>query len=163
MRFFESMSLNGNQIIPINADANLLPYASEFFDGIVSTDSYQYFGGNEEFLGSKILPFLKKGGYLYIAIPGLKKDIHDNIPKELLTNWSPEDIETMHDVYYWKRIISKTKGIDILAIEEMLGFDELWQDWLECDNPYALGDRKIFEAGGAKYLNFIKIIIRKHL
>ena len=39
--------------------------------------------------------------------------------------------------------------------------EEVWQDWLEQDNPYAVGDRKSMEAGAGKYLNFIKIILRK--
>ena len=36
-----------------------------------------------------------------------------------------------------------------------------WADWLEQENEYAVGDRKAMEAGGGKYLNFIKIVMRK--
>ena len=39
--------------------------------------------------------------------------------------------------------------------------DEVWQDWLRQENPYAVGDRKTMNAGGGKYLNFIKIVLRK--
>ena len=38
---------------------------------------------------------------------------------------------------------------------------EVWKDWLEQDNEYAIGDRKAMQAGGGKYLNFIKIVLRK--
>ena len=39
--------------------------------------------------------------------------------------------------------------------------DEVWADWLKQENPYAIGDRKSMEAGAGKYLNFIKIVLRK--
>lgn len=39
--------------------------------------------------------------------------------------------------------------------------DEVWADWLKQENEYAIGDRKSMEAGGGKYLNFIKIVLRK--
>ncbi|HJJ92190.1 MAG TPA: class I SAM-dependent methyltransferase, partial [Methanocorpusculum sp.] len=44
MRFFESEGLSSSDIMPIHADANNLPFAHEFFDAVVSTDSYNYFG-----------------------------------------------------------------------------------------------------------------------
>lgn len=38
---------------------------------------------------------------------------------------------------------------------------KIWTDWLKQDNEYAIGDRKSMEACGGKYLNFIKIVLRK--
>ena len=35
-------------------------------------------------LGELCLPFVKPGGYIYIAIPGMKRDCHDNLPPDLL-------------------------------------------------------------------------------
>ena len=43
----------------------------------------------------------------------------------------------------------------------MPDLDELWNDWLACDNEYAIGDRAAMEAGSGKYMNFIAIIARK--
>ena len=39
--------------------------------------------------------------------------------------------------------------------------ENVWADWLEQENEYAVGDRKAMEASGGKYLNFIKIVMRK--
>ena len=75
--FFREMGLSNEQIIPVKADATDLPFEAEFFDAIVSTDSYNYFGRDPEFLDRKLLPFVKSGGYVYIAIPGMKQDCHD--------------------------------------------------------------------------------------
>ena len=43
----------------------------------------------------------------------------------------------------------------------MASNEEVWKDWLTQENEYAVGDRKSMEAGGGKYLNFIKIVLRK--
>ena len=80
-KFFESMGLTEEQIIPVKADAENLPFEKDFFDAVVTTDSYNYFGRNSGYLDEKLLPFVKSGGYIYISIPGMKKDCHDDLHK----------------------------------------------------------------------------------
>ncbi|MEG1185189.1 MAG: class I SAM-dependent methyltransferase, partial [Eubacterium sp.] len=159
--FFEKMGLNATQIIPVKADATALPFEKEFFDAVVSTDSYNYFGRDPSYLGEKLLPFVKHGGYLYIAIPGMKKDCHDHLPPELLLSWTPEQLDYMHDVAYWRNIVEQTDEVTVLSIHEMESNDEVWSDWLGQDNEYAINDRKAMEAGAGKYLNFIAMILQK--
>lgn len=159
--FFNEMGLTEKQIVPVKADAEALPFDKEFFDAVVSTDSYNYFGRNPDYLDEKLLPFVKKGGYIYIAIPGMKKDCHDHLPKDLLLSWTPEQMEYMHDTAYWKDMVNQCKGAEIITVEEMESNEEVWADWLKQNNEYAVGDRKAMEAGGGKYLNFIKIVLRK--
>lgn len=161
MRFFEQMGLSAENIIPIHADATALPFAHEFFDAVVCIDAYNFFGRDKAYLGEHLLPFVKHGGYLYFAIPGMKKDCHDDIPPELLLSWTPEQLEYIHDAAYWEDIISAADGIEILSIHEMESNEEAWNDWLATDNEYAKGDRKTMEAGGGKYMNFIAIILRR--
>ena len=160
-KFFAEMGLDDSQIVPVKADAENLPFEKEFFDAVVSTDSYNYFGRNSEYLDNKLLPFVKKGGYIYIAIPGMKKDCHDNLPKELLLSWTPEQLEYMHDTAYWSNMVGQCKGAEVISVTEMQSNEEVWADWLKQENEYAVGDRKAMEAGGGKYLNFIKIVLKK--
>lgn len=159
--FFDSMGVDRSRLIPVKADAMDLPFEKAFFDAVISTDSYNYFGRDERYLDEKLLPFVKPGGYLYIAIPGMKKDCHDNLPKELLLSWTPEQLDYMHDVSYWTRIVGRCKGAEVIEVKEMESNEEVWADWLAQDNEYAVGDRKSMEAGGGKYLNFISIVLRK--
>lgn len=159
--FFNEMGLNEKQIIPVKADATDLPFEKEFFDAVVSTDSYNYFGRDLNYLDKCLMPYIKTGGYVYIAIPGMKKDCHDNLPKELLLSWTPEQLEYMHDVSYWTDIVKNCKSAEVLEVSEMESNEEVWADWLKQDNEYAIGDRKSMEAGGGKYLNFIKIVLKK--
>ena len=160
-KFFNEMGLTGEQIIPVCADANDLKYDKEFFDAVVSTDSYNYFGRDENYLDEKLLPFIKTGGYVYIVVPGMKKDCHRKIHKELLLSWTKEQLDYIHDIKYWKNIISKSKKCEIVSIYEMESNEECWNDWIKCDNEYSKGDRKAIEAGACKYLNFIAIVLKK--
>ncbi len=125
MLFFEQMGLSAENIVSIHADATALPFAEEFFDAVVCIDAYNYFGRDKAYLGNHLLPFVKHGGYLYFAIPGMKKDCHDNLPPELLLSWTPEQLAYIHDAAYWEDIIRATEGIEILSIHEMESNEEV--------------------------------------
>ena len=160
-QFFESMGLGEEQIIPVKADATDLPFEKNFFDAVVSTDSYNYFGRDTHYLDDKLLPFVKSGGYVYITVPGMKKDCHENLPQELLLSWTPEQLDYIHDVDYWTKIVSASRNAEVLSVKEMESNEEVWSDWLQQENEYAVGDRKAMHAGGGKYLNFIAIVLKK--
>lgn len=159
--FFDEMGVPAGKIIPVKADAEHLPFAPSFFDAVVSTDSYNYFGRDPKYLDEKLLPFVKDGGLIYIAIPGMKRDCHEHLPRELLLSWTPEQLDYMHDVAYWTAMVHQCCGAEVLSVREMESNDEVWADWLKQENEYAVGDRKSMEAGGGKYLNFISIVLRK--
>lgn len=159
--FFEKAGLTTAQITPVKADASALPFERDFFDAVVSVDSYNYFGRDNSYLDEKLMPFVKAGGYVYVAIPGMKKDCHDHLPQELLLSWTPEQMEYMHDAAWWRAIVSQSKQAEIVSIHPMASNDEVWADWLAQDNEYAVGDRKSMEAGAGKYLNFIAIVLKK--
>ena len=160
-KFFDAMGLDREQIVPVKADATALPFEKEFFDAVVSTDSYNYFGRDGRYLDEKLLPFVKSGGYIYIAVPGMKKDCHNALPPELLLSWTPEQLDYLHDVDYWREIVGQCRGAEVLSVQEMESNEEVWADWLRQENEYAVSDRKSMEAGGGKYLNFIAIVLRK--
>ena len=92
----------------------------------------------------------------------MKKDCHDKLPSELLLSWSPEQLDYMHDVAYWRKICEKCRDAQRIGDTEMESNEEVWADWLKQENEYAVGDRKAMEAGGGKYLNFIKIVLKKY-
>ncbi len=160
-RFFFEMGLSESEIISVKADANDMPFEKEFFDAVICTDSYNFFGLDPDFLDQKLLPFVREGGYIYVTCPGMKKDCHDNLPPELLLSWTPEQMDYVHDVEYWRSIVSHSRNAEIIEVSEMESNDEVWADWLRQDKKYAVSDRKSMEAGAGKYLNFVKIVLRK--
>lgn len=160
-KFFDSLGIPAERIIPVKADAENPPFEPEFFDAVVSIDSYNYFGRNDAYLDAKLLPCVKPGGLLYLSFPGMKKDLHDSLPLELLLSWTPEQLDYLHDAAYWRKIFEKSRGAEILSLKEMESDEEVWNDWLACDNEYAVGDRKSMNAGGGRYLNFIAAVLKK--
>ncbi len=160
-RFFFEEGLTLDQITPIKADAAALPFEKEFFDAIVSIDSYNYWGRDPEYLDAKLLPYLKPGGYLYACVPGMKQDLHDNLPEELLLSWTPEQLAYLRDADYWTDIVNDSHDAELVSLYEMEGNEDLWQDWLDQENEIAVNDRKAMNAGAGAYLNFIAFVLRK--
>ena len=78
--FFKENNID-NRIIPLNCDAEKLPFAESYFDIIVSVDAYHYFGLEKDFFKYNIKPLLKENGEIYIAVPGLKEKKTLNILK----------------------------------------------------------------------------------
>ena len=160
--FFDSLGIPCNTIHPVKADASQgLPFEHGFFDAVVSIDSYNYYGRDPHYLDERLLPYVKQGGMLYVSIPGMFRDCHDNLPACLLKSWTPEQLDYMHDIAWWRAMIEPTPGVEIVSMQPMLCTDEAWEDWFACDNEYAAGDRAAVEAGALEYLNTIAIVLRK--
>jgi cyclopropane fatty-acyl-phospholipid synthase-like methyltransferase len=163
---FKAMGVE-NQIIPIHVDAGDLPYADEYFDAVISIDSYHYFGIEPEFMDTKLASLVKKGGIIALAFPGVKKELNGVLPDEMMLSWAKvkdEILKTFHSIPWWKELLSKSKEITIESIAEMQCHDEAWQDWLACDNEYAefaINDRLSMEAGAGKYMNLIAIVAKR--
>ena len=143
-------------IIPIHADAQDMPFAEEFFDAVVSVDAYHYVGNNGTFFPEKVRPLLKKDGIAAIAVPGMKYEVHENIPEEMKPYWEEEALAMWHSIEWWRPKFEK--GLDNLRIWEMSCFSQAWKDWLGTDNPYAAEDRKMLQADGGRYMNLIGIV-----
>ncbi len=129
-----------DRIIPIHANALKLPYADEFFDTIVSVDSYHYFGCDDGVFAQKILPLLAPGGYALIAIPGVKENLSDNMP-EIMTEWAQEEAAFFHPINWLNSHIRQgvEDKIEVSIYESEL-FDSIWEDWLTCGHEYAERD-----------------------
>ena len=109
--FFREMSVSDERIHPIKANAaEGLPFEPEFFDAVVSIDSYNYFGRDAHYLGERLLPYVKIGGRIYLSIPGMVRDCHDALLACLLASWSAEQLEYMHDMAWWQDMIGQTSG-----------------------------------------------------
>ena len=151
--FFKEQKLD-NRIIPLNCSAENLPFAEEYFDMVVSVDSYHYFGLEKDFFKYNIKQLLKENGEIYIAVPGIKKD-YEIVPKDLEHHISEEDFKLFKSINYWENLLAK--DLKEIKIKEMQCYDEAWQSWLSSDNPYAVEDIELLKADNGKYLNLISI------
>ena len=156
------MGVSSDRIHPVKANAaEGLPFELEFFDAVVSIDSYNYFGRDPQYLGERLLPYVKSGGRIYLSIPGMVRDCHDALPACLLASWDAEQLEYMHDMGWWRNMIGQTSGVVIEDMRQMACTSEAWADWITCDNEYAQGDRAAVEAGALEFLNTIAVTLVK--
>ena len=113
MRFFESLGLTNRDICPVKADANALPFATGFFDAVVSVDSYSYFGRDPEFLGGRLLPFVRL--FAYTALVNLNLAVFNLIPLPPLDGY-----HVFNDLLFNGRIHLSERAFDIGMVVVMI-------------------------------------------
>jgi len=160
---FQSLGI-ADKIIPMTLDATQpMPFAKGYFDVIFSVGAYNMFGDNEEML-SNFIPYVKKGGYIAVAFPGLKYDFGDNVPQEMQPFWNvPEVARYIRGIDWWKELWSKTAGIEIINISGQACHNIAWEEYLASRNPNneeEKWDLDMMEAEGGKYYNTIQLIAK---
>ena len=115
-----------NGVFPIHADARSLPFAAEFFDAIISIDSFFYYGTDDLYLNS-LARFLKPGGQLGISGAGLMQEFGSKFPEHLQQWWTP-DLWCLHSAAWWQQHWERT---GILEIEVADTLPDGWLLWLK--------------------------------
>ena len=156
---FASLGLD-TKIIPLLVDATKeIPFAHGYFDMIVSVDSYQYYGDNETML-PKLLPHVKEGGFVAVAVPGFTQGVPEGrLPEEVRPFWTPD--WHFYSCNWWQALWEKEPGITTIGPREMDSCKQAWDEWLQSSNPHAQDDLAMMEAGVRKYFNLIQIIGQK--
>ena len=150
-------------VIPIHADANDLPFADEYFDVVISIDSLHYVATKPHFFEEKILPLLKHNGVAIIAMPGLKDEIHGNEPEVILEWLDGQDSEyhLYHSRDWWLNHIGQSQNFEILMDFDLESFDLAWKDWFLSKHDLALHDEKFFGKGIGQYLSTVGLVIKR--
>lgn len=147
-------------VIPKHEDANALSFEAQMFDAIFSVDAYHYFAGKEGFFQEKILPLVKKGGAVFIAMPGVKEEFEGQ-QKEVLKDWVGEDADLFHSCNWWKQMLGRNEETEFIDVWEMENFSLAWESWLSTNNEYAEGDKRHYDSIIKKYTDFVGIVIKK--
>lgn len=136
----------GKRIVAVQAGAPILPFQESFFDALVCLDSYNYFG-REVGVIDKVAAYTKPGGKVYLGISGVKRELTDADMEVFGLSWTPEQMAYIRTPRYWKQLLGKSDAMRIDRIFEMACHESAWNDWLSCDNEYAIGDRAACRAG----------------
>ncbi len=155
---FKALGLE-DKVIPIHAEAHDLPYADAFFDAAVCVDAYHHFGAEKDYLGKHLAPLVKKGGQIAVAIPGIKCEFTDGIPKGLKPYWV--DDMNIYSRNWWHDLWKNEDSVSVKECGEMKCFKEAWQDWLTCDNDFAHRDINMMRDGGWEYFNLVAMFAEK--
>lgn len=154
---FQSLEID-DKAVPVFVDATKgLPFANGYFDLLFTVDAYHFFGGTPGALSS-LIPFVKKGGYIAVAIPGIKHEFGENVPDELKPFWNDDMARTIHSLDWWKNLWETEKGIEMIDIREMLCCKQSWDEWHTSYWEGIEQDKKMKDAENGKYYNLIQMI-----
>jgi SAM-dependent methyltransferase len=146
-------------VFPIHADARALPFAVEFFDAVVSIDSFFYYGTDDLYL-NYLARFVKPGGLIGIAGAGLMTEIDDPLPAHLREWWTP-DLWCLHSAAWWRRHWDRTGIVGVELADTLPDGWRLWLDWLRLIAPENATEIRALEADGGRHLGYVRVVGRR--
>jgi cyclopropane fatty-acyl-phospholipid synthase-like methyltransferase len=146
-------------VFPIHADARSLPFGADFFDAIVSIDSFFYYGTDDLYLNS-LLRFVKPDGQVGIAGAGLMQEISGSVPLHLKEWWTP-DLWCLHSAQWWKLHWERTGFMDIEIADSLSEGWRLWHKWHLAVAPDNKTEIEALEADSGRYLGYARVVGRK--
>ena len=150
----------GDGVFPIHADARALPFSRDFFDAVVSIDSYCYYGTDDLYL-NYLARFVKPEGQIGIAGAGLMKEFDGPVPAHL-RQWWTNDLWCLHSAPWLRRHWERT-GIVNIDLADTL--PDGWQRWLDWHRVVAPGnDLEInaLEADRGDCLGYVRLAGRRN-
>jgi SAM-dependent methyltransferase len=116
-----------NQVHALRAEAHTLPFARETFDAIVSIDAFEYFGTSDTYI-KYISSFLKPGGQIGMATPGLTRELRDlgTVPAHIQEAVGADAL-AWHTAEWW-RFQWEMSGC--VKVTDAHLKNDFWQDWL---------------------------------
>ena len=148
--------------LPLQGDAWDLPFPREYFDLIIATDSYIYFG-TDDLYGPYISQFLKPGGLLCCTVPGFNKDVSSDadLPDHLRPFWADE-CWTWHTRKWWQAHLERTGHFEVLVCERMENSYQFWkEETLLGPEEWREADLDVIERDQGEYMGFIKFVARQ--
>ena len=146
-------------VYPIHADARSLPFATDFFDAIISIDSFPYYGTDDHYL-NYLARFVKPGGAIGIAGAGLMSELEGPIPDSLKAWWEPS-MWCLHSAPWWRRHWERTGILDIELADSMPEGWQLWLEWQVIVAPENHVEIHAVESDQGSCLGYVRAIGRR--
>lgn len=150
-----------DNIIPIHAEAQNLPFADNFFDAIICIDSFQYYGTKDNYFDNKLLPLLKIGGRIGFGFAGFTEE-QKSVPEFLAKYWMDDGSETFHSLEWWNTLFTNNgnvRTIDTHYIEDGRG---IWYEWAKIARERNnFDDDKVLDGDENKILGLMSLTFEK--
>jgi len=146
-------------VFPLHADARSLPFAAEFFDAIVSIDSFPYYGTDDLYL-NYLARLVKPGGQVGIAGAGLMREIEGSVPSHLREWWTP-DLWGLHSAAWWRWHWKRTGIMDVELADTLADGWRLWREWHLAIAPDNVTEIRALEADQGAYLGYVRVVGRR--
>ena len=148
-------------VFPLHAEARALPFAADFFDAIVSIDSYLYYGTDDMYLNC-LARLVKPGGSVGIAQVGLTtSELGGEIPAHLREWWAQDQPWCFHSAAWWARHWGRTGILDIEVADTLADGWRFWLDWLHLIAPENATEIRALEADAGQNLGYVRVVGRR--
>lgn len=146
-------------VFPIHTEARALPFANEFFDAIVSIDSFPYYGTDAQYL-NYLARFVKPGGPIGIAGAAFLREIDGPIPDALKAWWEP-NMTCLHSAAWWRRHWELTGIVDVELADSMTDGWRHWLQWHHVIAPDNFAEIQALEQDRGDYLGYMRAVGRR--
>lgn len=159
------------RIFPIRAEAHQLPYAEEFFDAVISIDSFQYYGTADNYM-ARFHRYLKPGAQIGIVVPSVKEELSYPLPEHLIRQkadgsvfWD-EECWTFHSPEWWARHWKRHPFLKFIASDWMPDGCRLWREWEEivdeANAGYFPSEAETLREDDGRFLGFARVIAKRN-
>ncbi|MCD6327430.1 methyltransferase domain-containing protein [bacterium] len=159
-----------DRVFPIHAESRSLPYAEGFFDAIVSVDSYHYYGTDDLYL-AYFSKFVRPGGQIGIAVPGLMQDFDGEVPEHLIRKQKSggvfwvEECWSIRTLDWWKNHWGHSAAMSIELGDSLPDGCRLWLQWERAIDAAGANifpsDEEVLEADGGRFIGFHRLMARR--
>jgi cyclopropane fatty-acyl-phospholipid synthase-like methyltransferase len=146
-------------VYPLHAEAHALPFEPEFFDALVSIDSFHYYG-TDDMYAHYVARFLKPGGVIGIAGAGLTEEFDGEVPPTLRGWWEP-NMASLHTHTWWRRHWQRSGILDVVRTDSMADAWKLWLEWQQTIAPENRTEIEALERDRGANLTYIRAIARR--
>ncbi len=160
-----------NRVFPIRAEAHALPFATGFFDAVVSIDAYQYFGTDDLYLGY-LSGYVRMGGQLGIVVPGLMAPIDPAAVPDHLTEpqangkvfWEDE-CRSFKTAEWWQNHWAVSDRVEAVRSDTL---DNGWTLWRDFETALEIAGKNVFPSDAealdrdqGRYLGFVRTVAKR--
>lgn len=147
-------------VVPLRADARSLPFADEFFDAVLSIDSFMFYGTDDLYL-NYLARFVKPAGTIAIALAGFQQEIDDAIPPHMAEWWAAEIPYCMHSAAWWRRHWERSGLVDVTMADSMPDGWRYWRDWLNIIAPMNEMEIGALNADAGRHFAYVRAIAQR--
>ena len=152
----------GDGVFPIHAEARSLPFATEFFDAIVSIDSFPYYGTDDLYL-NYLASLVKPGGLIGIAGASLMHEIEGSVVPDHLSKAWEAGYWALHSAPGWRGHWERTGIVKIEVADSMTDGWKFWLEWQKTIAPENRVEIEALEADCGRTFGYTRVVGRRNV
>lgn len=157
-------------VCPMRVESHSLPFAQGFFDAAVSIDAFQYFGTDDLYL-NYLSGFVRPGGWIGVAVPGLTHPIGNAPPAHLTqpqsngkTFWEDE-CWCFHTAGWWAEQWRRSSRVTGVRAETQPDGWRHWRDFEQALNEAGKtvfpSDAEALDRDQGRTIGIVRVVARR--